>query len=163
MRFIDALYKYEEITRNDKEIFYQHDGRVYMKTEGLDEIGIIVSLRDLEDLFRHTDWYEHTEHTMSFLRADVGDTYYYVSADMGAICSTEANHRCDRELFRECNYFRNKEDAQHLINVFKRLSLIINTKRYNTERDINNIIQEIDREYPRLKRDIDDYNKEYIL
>ena len=38
MRFIDALYKYEEITRNDKEIFYQHDGRVYMRTEGLDEI-----------------------------------------------------------------------------------------------------------------------------
>ena len=33
MRFIDALYKYEEITRNNKEIFYQHDGRVYMRTE----------------------------------------------------------------------------------------------------------------------------------
>ena len=162
MKFIDALYKYEEITRNDKEIFYQHDGRVYMKTEGLDEIGVIVSLRDLEDLFEHTDWYEYIECEYA-TRVPKGQIYYYVAPALNIASVTDDRFDCDTELYESHNYFRNKEDAQHLANTFKRLSLIINTKRYDTERDINSIIQEIDREYPRLKRDIDDYNREYIL
>ena len=162
MKFIDALYKYEEITRNNKEIFYQHDGRVYMKTEGLDEIGIIVSLRDLEDLFEHTDWYAYVE-PVYIPRLPRYSDYYYVATDLTVRETCDEYQLGDNNLFESHNYFRNKEDAQHLANTFKRLSLIINTKRYDTERDINSIIQEIDREYPRLKRDIDDYNKEHIL
>ena len=37
MRFIDALYKYDEITRDDKEIYYYMNNIIYMRTEGLDE------------------------------------------------------------------------------------------------------------------------------
>ena len=162
MRFIDALYKYEEITRNNKEIFYQHDGRVYMKTEGLDEIGIIVSLRDLEDLFEHTDWYEYIECEYA-TRVPKGQIYYYVAPALNIASVTDDRFDCDTELYESHNYFRNKEDAQHLANTFKRLSLIINTKRYNTERDIQEIIDYIDNEYPILKRDIDNYNREYML
>lgn len=162
MRFIDALYKYEEITRNDKEIFYQHDGRVYMKTEGLDEIGVIVSLRDLEDLFEHTDWYEYVE-TVCIPRLPRYSDYYYVATDLTVRETYDEYQLGDNKLFESHNYFRNKEDAQHLANVFKRLSLIINIKRYNTERDIQEIIDYIDNEYPILKRDIDNYNREYML
>ena len=161
MRFIDALYKYEEITRNNKEIFYQHDGRVYMRTEGLDEIGIIVSLRDLEDLFEYADWEEYAPSELH--RVGKGQRYYYVDSSLVVREYIDDRHLADDRLYTAHNYFTNKEDALHLANTFKRLSLIINTKRYDTERDINSIIQEIDREYPRLKRDIDDYNREYIL
>ena len=161
MRFIDALYKYEEITRNDKEIFYQHDGRVYMRTEGLDEIGIIVSLRDLEDLFEHTDWYEYTE--VNVHRVTRGQRYWSVTPTLDVKINTDDRSYYDTERFESHNYFTNREDAQHLANVFKRLSLIINTKRYDTERDIQEIIEYIDNEYPILKRDIDNYNREYML
>ena len=162
MKFIDALYKYEEITRNDKEIFYQHDGRVYMKTEGLDEIGVIVSLRDLEDLFEHTDWYEYIECDYS-PRVPKGQRYYFVTPALNITSVTDDRFDCDTELYESHNYFTNKEDAQHLANTFKRLSLIINIKRYDTERDIQEIIDYIDNEYPILKRDIDNYNRKYIL
>ena len=38
MRFIDALYKYDEITRDNKEIYYYMNNIIYMRTEGLDEV-----------------------------------------------------------------------------------------------------------------------------
>ena len=161
MRFIDALYKYEEITRNDKEIFYQHDGRVYMRTEGLDEIGIIVSLRDLEDLFEHTDWYEYEVHHAP--RVAKGQPFYYVTSKLEVMCDIDEGHDHDRLRYESGNYFVNEEDAQHLANVFKRLSLIINTKRYDTERDIQEIINTIDNLYPILKEEINKYNKEYVF
>ena len=37
MKFIDALYKYDEITRDNKEIYYYMNNIIYMRTEGLDE------------------------------------------------------------------------------------------------------------------------------
>ena len=162
MKFIDALYTYEEITRNNKEIFYQHDSRVYMRTEGLDEIGVIVSLRDLEYLCEHTDWYEYIECEYN-PRVPIGQRYYYVTPALNVTSEIDDRLDCDTEMYESHNYFTNEEDAQYLANLFKRFSLIINTKRYDTERDINSIVKEIDSEYPTLKRDIGNYNKRYIL
>ena len=162
MKFIDALYKYDEITRDNKEIYYYMNNIIYMRTEGLDEVEVALTLRDMEELMEYTDWYEYVECEYN-PRVPKGQIYYYVAPALNIASVTDDRVDCDTELYESHNYFRNKEDAQHLANTFKRLSLIINTKRYNTERDIHSIIQEIDREYPRLKRDIDEYNKEYIL
>ena len=162
MKFIDALYKYEEITRDNKEIYYYMDNVIYMRTEGLDEVDVALTLRDMEELMEYTDWYEYVE-TVYIPRLPRYSDYYYVATDLTVRETYDEYQLGDNKLFESHNYFRNKEDAQHLANTFKRLSLIINTKRYDTERDINSIIQEIDREYPRLKRDIEDYNREYIL
>lgn len=162
MKFIDALYKYDEITRDNKEIYYYMNNIIYMRTEGLDEVEVALTLRDMEELMEYTDWYEYME-TVCIPRLPIYSDYYYVATDLTVRETYDEYQLGDTKLFKSHNYFRNKEDAQHLANVFKRLSLIINTKRYDTERDINSIIQEIDREYPILKRDIDDYNKEYIL
>ena len=162
MKFIDALYKYDEITRDDKEIYYYMNNVVYMRTEGLDEVEVALTLRDMEELMEYTGWYEYVE-TVCIPRLPRYSDYYYVATDL-TVRETYDEYRLeDNKLFDSHNYFRSKEDAQHLANTFKRLSLIINTKRYDTERDIHSIIQEIDNEYPRLKRDMDNYNRKYIL
>ena len=162
MKFIDALYKYDEITRDNKEIYYYMDNVIYMRTEGLDEVEVALTLRDMEELMEYTDWYKYIECEYN-PRVPKGQIYYYVTPTLNITSDTDDRFGSDTEIYESHNYFRNKEDAQHLANTFKRLSLIINTKRYNTERDIHSVIQEIDREYPRLKRDIDDYNRKYIL
>ena len=162
MRFIDALYKYDEITRDNKEIYYYMNNVIYMRTEGLDEVEVALTLRDMEELMEYTDWYKYIECEYN-PRVPRGQIYYYVTPALNVASETDDRFDCDTEIYESHNYFRNKEDAQHLANTFKRLSLIINTKRYNTERDIQEIIEYIDNEYPVLKRDIDDYNKEHIL
>ena len=162
MKFIDALYKYDEITRDNKEIYYYMNNIIYMRTEGLDEVEIALTLRDMEELMEYADWYEYVE-TVCIPRLPRYSDYYYVATDLTVRETYDEYQLGDNKLYESHNYFRNKEDAQHLANTFKRLSLIINTKRYNTERDIQEIIDYIDNEYPILKRDIDDYNKEHIL
>ena len=161
MKFIDALYKYDEITRDNKEIYYYMNNIIYMRTEGLDEVEVALTLRDMEELMEYTDWREYSHEAIP--RVPEGDLYYYLSSTMEVLYSMDCRTEGDRESCISTNYFTNKEDAQHLANVFKRLSLIINTKRYDTERDIQEIIDYIDNEYPILKRDIDNYNREYIL
>ena len=162
MKFIDALYKYEEITRDDKEIYYYMDNIIYMRTEGLDEVDVALTLRDMEELMEYTDWYEYIECEYA-PRTPKGQIYYFVTPTLDVCCSRDDRFRWDNDLYKSNNYFTNKEDAQHVANTFKRLSLIINTKRYDTERDIQEIIDYIDNEYPILKRDIDNYNRKYIL
>ena len=162
MKFIDALYKYDEITRDNKEIYYYMNNTIYMRTEGFDEVDVELTLRDMEELMENTDWYKYVECEYA-PRVPRGQKYYYVTPTLNIVSATDDRFSSDTEMYESHNYFINKEDAQHLANTFKRLSLIINTKRYSTERDINSIIQEIDREYPLLKRDIDDYNREYML
>ena len=161
MKFIDALYKYDEITRDDKEIYYYMDNVIYMRTEGLDEADVALTLRDMEELMEYTDWYEYAPSELH--RVGKGQRYYYVDSSLVVREYIDDRHLADDRLYTAHNYFTNKEDAQHLANTFKRLSLIINTKRYDTERDIQEIIDYIDNEYPILKRDIDNYNRKYIL
>ena len=109
----------------------------------------------------HKDWYSYLEGSIP--RVSKGQLYYYILPDLTITCSRDNRLEVDNVMYESHNYFKNKEDAQHLANTFKRLSLIINTKRYNTERDIQEIIDYIDNEYPILKRDIDNYNRKYIL
>ena len=161
MKFIDALYKYDEITRNGKGIYYLQDNKIYMRTEGLDELALELTLKDIADLMEYNDWYNYSEGNIP--RASKGQIYYYILPDLTITCSRDDRFEVDTKMHESYNYFTNKEDAQHLANTFKRLSLIINTKRYNTERDIQEIIDYIDNEYPILKRDIDNYNREYML
>ena len=162
MRFIDALYKYDEITRDNKEIYYYMNNIIYMRTEGLDEVEVALTLRDMEELMEYTDWYKYIECEYAPRLPRYSD-YYYVATDLTVRETYDEYQLGDNKLFESHNYFRNKEDAQHVANTFKRLSLIINTKRYDTERDIQEIIDYIDNEYPMLKRDIDNYNREYML
>ena len=161
MKFIDAIYKYNEVTRDNEEVFYIEDDILYSRLVG-SECKVIVPICDLEEIFNQEDWYEYIECEYA-TRVPKGQIYYYVAPALNIASVTDDRFDCDTELYESHNYFRNKEDAQHLANTFKRLSLIINTKRYDTERDIQEIIDYIDNEYPILKRDIDDYNKEYIL
>ena len=162
MKFIDALYKYDEITRDNKEIYYYMNNIIYMRTEGLEEVEVALTLRDMEELMEYTDWYEYIEWEYN-PRVPRGQSYYNVTPKLNIASEIDDRFDCDTEMYESHNYFTNIEDAQHLVNVFKRLSLIINTKRYNTERDIQEIIDNIDNEYPKLKRDIDNYNREYML
>lgn len=163
MKFIDALYEYEEITRDNEEIFYLKDDILYCRLVDCAKSAMVVPICDLEEIFTHTDWYEYKENNVPHLRVNMGESYYYVGHDLSVVKVTDKRIGHDDMLFNSGNYFRNKEDAQHLADTFKRLSLIINTKRYNTERDILDIIRFIDKLYPSLKRDMDRYNKEYML
>ena len=161
MKFIDAIYKYNEVTRDNEEIFYIEDDILYRRLVG-SECKVIVPICDLEEIFNQEDWHEYVE-TVCIPRLPRYSDYYYVATNLTVRETYDDYQLGDNQLFESRNYFRNKEDAQHLANVFKRLSLIINTKRYNTERDIQEIIDYIDNEYPILKRDIDNYNREYML
>ena len=161
MKFIDAIYKYNEVTRDNEEIFYIEDDILYRRLVG-SECKVIVPICDLEEIFNQEDWHEYVE-TVCIPGLPRYSDYYYVATNLTVRETYDDYQLGDNQLFESRNYFRNKEDAQHLANVFKRLSLIINTKRYDTERDIQEIIDYIDNEYPRLKRDIDNYNREYML
>ena len=55
MKFIDALYKYEEITRDGLDILYLHEDTVY-KRDYDEEIGEIVPPNILADLMLRDDW-----------------------------------------------------------------------------------------------------------
>ena len=160
MKFIDALYKYQEITRDGVDILYLHNDTVY-KRHFDEESGEVVPPNILADLMVRDDWEEYAPNNIP--RVDNGQIYYYVDSSLTVRKYTDTRHLADDILYSVHNYFTNKEDAQHLANTFKRLSLIINTKRYSTERDIQEIIEYIDNEYPILKRDIDNYNREYVL
>ena len=160
MKFIDALYKYELITRDGVETYHLDDNTIIRTI--LD--GFIceeVQIEELPRLIAHDDWREYSHEAIP--RVPEGDLYYYLSSTMEVLYSMDCRTEGDRESCISTNYFTNEEDAQHLANTFKRLSLIINIKRYNTERDIQEIIDYIDNEYPILKRDIDNYNREYML
>ena len=148
MKFIDAIYKYNEVTRDNEEIFYIEDDILYSRLVG-SECKVIVPICDLEEIFNQEDWYEYQEYDDKH-RVDKGQRYYYIDTTLFVREFVDARDSADNALYTAHNYFTNKEDAQHLANTFKRLSLIINTKRYNTERDIHSVIQEIDREYPIL-------------
>ena len=160
MKFIDALYKYELITRNGTETYHLDDNTI-IRTILDDFTCTEVQIEELPRLIAYDDWREYSHEAIP--RVPEGDLYYYLSSTMEVLYSMDCRTEGDRESCISTNYFTNKEDAQHLANVFKRLSLIINTKRYNTERDIQEIIEYIDNEYPILKRDIDNYNREYML
>ena len=160
MKFIDALYKYELITRNGTETYHLDDNTI-IRTTLDDFICTEVQIEELPRLIAYDDWREYSHEAIP--RVPEGDLYYYLSSTMEVLYSMDCRTEGDRESCISTNYFTNKEDAQHLANVFKRLSLIINTKRYDTERDIQEIIDYIDNEYPILKRDIDNYNREYML
>ena len=160
MKFIDALYKYELITRDGTETYHLDDNTI-IRTTLDDFVCEEVQIEELPKLIKYDDWSEYLGGAIP--RVPEGDLYYYLSSTMEVLHSRDYRTDCDRDFCESANYFTNREDAQHLANTFKRLSLIINTKRYDTERDIQEIIDYIDNEYPILKRDIDDYNKEYIL
>ena len=160
MKFIDALYKYELITRDGVETYHLDDNTI-IRTTLDDFICTEVQIEELPRLIAYDDWREYSHEAIP--RVPEGDLYYYLSSTMEVLYSMDCRTEGDRESCISTNYFTNKEDAQHLANTFKRLSLIINTKRYNTERDIQEIIDYIDNEYPILKRDIDNYNREYML
>ena len=81
MKFIDALYKYDEITRDNKEIYYYMNNIIYMRTEGLDEVEVALTLRDMEELMEYTDWYEYVE-TVCIPRLPIYSDYYYVATDL---------------------------------------------------------------------------------
>ena len=160
MKFIDALYKYELITRDGVETYHLDDNTI-IRTTLDDFICTEVQIEELPRLIAYDDWREYSHEAIP--RVPEGELYYYLSSTMEVLYSRDYRTEGDRESCISTNYFTNEEDAQHLANTFKRLSLIINTKRYNTERDIQEIIDYIDNEYPILKRDIDNYNREYML
>ena len=141
MKFIDALYKYQEITRDGLNILYLHEDTVY-KRYYAEEVGEIVPPNILANLMLREDWEEYAPSELH--RVGKGQRYYYVDSSLVVREYIDDRHLADDRLYTAHNYFTNKKDAQHLANTFKRLSLIINTKRYNTERDIQEIIDYID-------------------
>ena len=89
MKFIDALYKYDEITRDNKEIYYYMNNIIYMRTEGLDEVEVALTLRDMEELMEYTDWYEYIECEYA-PRVPKGQIYYYVAhTDNNSSCQSK--------------------------------------------------------------------------
>ena len=75
MKFIDALYKYQEITRDGLDILYLHEDTVY-KRDYDEEIGEIIPPNILADLMLRDDWEEYAPSDIH--RVKKGQRYYYI-------------------------------------------------------------------------------------
>ena len=102
MKFIDALYQYDEITRDNKEIYYYMDNVIYMRTEGLDEVEVALTLRDMEELMEYTEWYKFIECEYN-PRVPKGQIYFYVAPALKIASVTDDRFDCDTELYESHN------------------------------------------------------------
>ena len=91
MKFIDAIYKYNEVTRDNEEIFYIEDDILYSRLVG-SECRVIVPICDLEEIFNQEDWYEYIECEYA-TRVPKGQRYYYITPALNIAPSMRAKRR----------------------------------------------------------------------
>jgi hypothetical protein len=155
MNFIEAIGKYEAITRDGGTTVYSKnsEGNIIRKTNGIGG-GFQINY----DLLVSTGWVEHKEHKLILPeRVDYSHRYMHIEADRNTVyVDSDCRYDEDTDRLRTFNYFTDKEFAQYIADrqLLDRIELVLYA--YNKDKMDDDTILKLTNEY------IDTYYKEVL-
>lgn len=161
MNFIDAIGKYEAITRDGGTTVYSKnsEGNIIRKTNGIGG-GFQINY----DLLVSTGWVEHKEHKLILPeRVDYSHRYMHIEADRNTVyADSDCRYDEDTDRLRIFNYFTDKEFAQYIADrqLLDRIELVL--YKYNNDKmddkTLTKLINEyIDTHYAEVLKRVLDY------
>lgn len=161
MNFIEAIGKYEAITRDGGTTVYSKnsEGNIIRKTNG---IGGGFQLN--YDLLVSTGWVEHKEHKLILPeRVDYSHRYMHIEADRNTVyVDSDCRYDEDTDRLRIFNYFTDKEFAQYIADrqLLARIELVLYAynKDNMDDKTLTKLINEyIDTHYAEVLNRVLDY------
>lgn len=166
MNFIDAIGKYEAITRDGGTTVYSKnsEGNIIRKTNGIGggfqiNYGLLVS----------TGWVEHKEHKLILPeRVDYSHRYMHIGGDNNKVyVDSDCSYDEDADRLKTFNYFTDKELAQYIADkqLIQRVDLVLhqmnmyNPDILNVELLINDYIRD---NYAEVLHRIKDYEMKSV-
>ena len=132
MNFIEAIGKYEAITRDGGTTVYSKnsEGNIIRKTNGIGG-GFQINY----DLLVSTGWVEHQEHKLILPeRVDYSELYLYIESDSNTVY-TDSDGRFEEDVNRlkTFNYFTDRELAQYVADkqLIQRIELVLHELNRN--------------------------------
>lgn len=161
MNFIEAIGKYEAITRDGGTTVYSKnsEGNIIRKTNGIGG-GFQINY----DLLVSTGWVEHQEHKLILPeRVDYSELYLYIESDSNTVY-TDSDGRFEEDVNRlkTFNYFTDRELAQYVADkqLIDRVYLVLdvlNESRFKTLDRLDLIDTYINENYKEVLDRIDEY------
>lgn len=146
MNFIEAIGKYEAITRDGGTTVYSKnsEGNIIRKVNG---IGGGFQLN--YDLLVSTGWVEHKEHKLILPeRVDYSHRYMHIEADRNTVyVDSDCRYDEDTDRLRIFNYFTDKEFAQYIADrqLLDRIELVL--YKYNNDKMDDKTLSKLINEY----------------
>lgn len=146
MNFIEAIGKYEAITRDGGTTVYSKnsEGNIIRKTNGIGggfqiNYGLLVS----------TGWVEHQEHKLILPeRVDYSHRYMHIGGDNSKVyVDSDCRFDEDKDRLRTFNYFTDKEFAQYIADrqLLDRIELVL--YKYNNDKMDDKTLSKLINEY----------------
>lgn len=162
MNFIDAIGKYEAITRDGGTTVYSKnsEGNIIRKVNGK-EGGFLLNY----DILLSRGWVEHQEHKLILPERvpEKYDIYYYIDTSRGYIgYDNDYRYDIDDDRLRTFNYFTDKEFAQYIADrqLLDRIELVLYAynKDNMDDKTLTKLINEyIDTHYAEVLNRVLDY------
>lgn len=146
MNFIEAIGKYEAITRDGGTTVYSKnsEGNIIRKVNGIGggfqiNYGLLVS----------TGWVEHKEHKLILPeRVDYSHRYMHIGGDNSKVyVDSDCSYDEDKDRLRTFNYFTDKEFAQYIADrqLLDRIELVL--YKYNKDKMDDKTLSKLINEY----------------
>lgn len=146
MNFIEAIGKYEAITRDGGTTVYSKnsEGNIIRKTNGIGggfqiNYGLLVS----------TGWVEHKEHKLILPeRVDYSHRYMHIGGDNSKVyVDSDCRFDEDADRLKTFNYFTDKEFAQYIADrqLLDRIELVL--YKYNNDKMDDKTLTKLINEY----------------
>lgn len=146
MNFIEAIGKYEAITRDGGTTVYSKnsEGNIIRKVNGIGggfqiNYGLLVS----------TGWVEHQEHKLILPeRVDYSHRYVHIGGDNSKVyVDSECGYEEDADRLKTFNYFTDKEFAQYIADrqLLDRIELVL--YKYNNDKMDDKTLSKLINEY----------------
>lgn len=146
MNFIEAIGKYEAITRDGGTTVYSKnsEGNIIRKVNGIGggfqiNYGLLVS----------TGWVEHKEHKLILPeRVEYSHRYVHIGGDNSKVyVDSDCRYDEDKDRLRTFNYFTDKEFAQYIADrqLLDRIELVL--YKYNNDKMDDKTLSKLINEY----------------
>lgn len=146
MNFIEALGKYDAITRDGGTTVYSKnsEGNIIRKTNGIGG-GFQINY----DLLMSRGWKEHKEHKLVLPeRVEYSHRYMHIGGDNSKVyVDSDCSYDEDKDRLRTFNYFTDKEFAQYIADrqLLDRIELVL--YKYNNDKMDDKTLTKLINEY----------------
>lgn len=146
MNFIEAIGKYEAITRDGGTTVYSKnsEGNIIRKTNGIGG-GFQINY----DLLMSRGWVEHQEHKLILPeRVEYSHRYVHIGGDNSKVyVDSDCRYDEDTDRLRTFNYFTDKEFAQYIADrqLLDRIELVL--YKYNNDKMDDKTLSKLINEY----------------
>lgn len=146
MNFIEAIGKYEAITRDGGTTVYSKnsEGNIVRKV-----YGIRGDFQINYDLLVSTGWVEHKEHKLVLPeRVEYSHRYVHIGGDNSKVyVDSDCRYDEDKDRLRTFNYFTDKEFAQYIADrqLLDRIELVL--YKYNNDKMDDKTLSKLINEY----------------